>query len=139
MLWFKGPLRNIHWIFSFLHRTLFSCITDTNFTGLDYDEDGGCLIRNRNCFPFSSYWVYPWFYGGVLWLIIFFLGGGMVSFYVVFFALFVFVLCPVPNVARVSVSSVNSWLPLLFFLTFINMLKFLIIFILKISMSLNCK
>ena len=33
---------------------------------------------------------------------------GVVSFYVVFFALFVFVLSPVPNVARVSVSSVNS-------------------------------
>ena len=49
------------WIFSFICRFFPSSINDNTF--IELYEQGGCLLRSRNCLPFVSTWVHPRFWG----------------------------------------------------------------------------
>ena len=53
------------WIFSLLRRLFFPVSPTRHFTQLNYEEQGGYLIRNRICLPFESTRLHPRFYGGV--------------------------------------------------------------------------
>jgi len=58
----KYPFLNWQWSFSILCG--FPSINDKNFTVLNYHQHDAWLIRNRNCLPFVSIWVIPWFFVG---------------------------------------------------------------------------
>ena len=71
---------------SYLHYLCLLCIMVSNTYWL-YEEHCGCLIRGRNCLPFASGWAHPpcFWWGSMLFMFL--------VFCVVFFVLFVFVLC----------------------------------------------
>lgn len=79
--------------FSFLYYFFHLAITKNTFTGLHH-EYIRCPIRDRNCLPLAWIWVHPGcFVGFVLFI--------CSVFCVVFFILFVFVLCHMSYFARV--------------------------------------
>ena len=90
---------------SYLHYLCLLCIVVSNTYWL-YEEHGGCLIRGRNCLPFTSAWAHPpcFWWGSMLFIFL--------VFCVVFFVLFVFVLC---TQCCQFFWIVHSWLPLVLF------------------------
>ena len=120
-LWSGWPLRNIHVLnnkgsFTLYLGFFFSLSLPRRLPDLTvYMKNGGCLIRSRNCLPFSGTWIQPRILAGVCVAHLF-------SFLLCVFVLFVFVLCLVYPVLPVSLI-VHSWLLFLFSLTFIWVLQ----------------
>ena len=46
--------------FPFVYRLYF--LYHWTFTSLAYGQHSRCRIENRNCLPFTSTWIHPWFY-----------------------------------------------------------------------------
>ena len=52
---------NAYWSFPFYVFFFLSIINSKTFTGLAYEQYGGCLLINWNCLPVASSWVHPGF------------------------------------------------------------------------------